>query len=118
MDVSVFSFGFKHGIPAEVDLMIDVRFLPNPFYDPEMRTLTGNDKKVTDFVLKNPTTQEFTKAWIALHRRETRAVRYEEARALIVVGLPGSGFGGHPKGESMELVEGKALPGVEALLDA
>jgi len=41
------------------------------------------------------------RAWIALHRRETRAVRYEEARALIVVGLPGSGFGGHPKGESM-----------------
>ena len=66
MDVSVFSFGFKHGLPTEVDLMIDVRFLPNPFYDPEMRTLTGNDKKVTDFVLKNPATQEFTKAWFRL----------------------------------------------------
>ena len=45
MEVHVFSFGFKHGLPAEADLMIDVRFLPNPFYDPEMRTLTGLDKR-------------------------------------------------------------------------
>ena len=66
MDVSVFSFGFKHGLPAEADLMIDVRFLPNPFYDPEMRTLTGNDKKVADFVLDNSVTQEFMKAWFRL----------------------------------------------------
>jgi UPF0042 nucleotide-binding protein len=66
MDVSVFSFGFKHGLPSEADLMIDVRFLPNPFYDPEMRTLTGNDKKVADFVLDNSVTQEFMKAWFRL----------------------------------------------------
>ena len=46
LDVNVFSFGFKHGMPSEADLMIDVRFLPNPFYDPEMRHLTGNDEKV------------------------------------------------------------------------
>lgn len=44
MDVHVFSFGFKHGMPVEADIMIDVRFLPNPFYDPEMRTMTGLDK--------------------------------------------------------------------------
>ena len=48
MDVHVFSFGFKHGMPVEADIMIDVRFLPNPFYDPEMRTMTGLDKKVSD----------------------------------------------------------------------
>ena len=47
MDVHVFSFGFKHGMPVEADIMIDVRFLPNPFYDPEMRTMTGLDKKVS-----------------------------------------------------------------------
>ena len=63
MEVSVFSFGFKHGMPVEADLMIDVRFLPNPFYDPEMRTLTGNDARVADFVLKNPTTEKFLDAW-------------------------------------------------------
>ena len=63
MEVSVFSFGFKHGMPVEADLMIDVRFLPNPFYDPVMRTLTGKDQLVADFVLNNPTTEKFMEAW-------------------------------------------------------
>lgn len=63
MDVNIFSFGFKHGLPAEADLMIDVRFLPNPFYDPEMRNLTGNDEKVARYVLGHPTTKEFMVAW-------------------------------------------------------
>ena len=63
MEVHVFSFGFKHGLPVEADLMIDVRFLPNPFYDPEMRTMTGLDRKVSDFVLDHPKTQEFMEAW-------------------------------------------------------
>lgn len=63
MEVSVFSFGFKHGMPVEADLMIDVRFLPNPFYDPVMRTLTGKDQLVADFVLENPTTERFMDAW-------------------------------------------------------
>ena len=63
MEVSVFSFGFKHGMPVEADLMIDVRFLPNPFYDPVMRTLTGKDRLVADFVLSNPMTERFMDAW-------------------------------------------------------
>lgn len=66
LDVRVFSFGFKHGMPAEADLMIDVRFLPNPFYDPEMRRLTGNDAKVANYVLGQPITQDFLKAWYHL----------------------------------------------------
>ena len=45
---------------------LSVRFLPNPFYDPEMRTMTGLDKKVSDFVLDHPKTQEFWKAWTRL----------------------------------------------------
>lgn len=66
MDVHVFSFGFKHGLPVEADLMIDARFLPNPFYDPEMRTLTGLDEKVSNFVIDHPKTQEFLDAWFRL----------------------------------------------------
>ncbi len=66
MDVNVFSFGFKHGLPAEADLIIDVRFLPNPFYDPEMRNLTGLDEKVSTFVLERPETKAFLKAWYEL----------------------------------------------------
>ena len=63
MEVNVFSFGFKHGMPVEADLMIDVRFLPNPFYDPELRNLTGLDEKVSSFVLGRPETERFLESW-------------------------------------------------------
>ncbi|QWT17203.1 RNase adapter RapZ [Collinsella sp. zg1085] len=66
MDVHVFSFGFKHGMPVEADLMIDVRFLPNPFYDPAMRTLTGLDQAVSSFVLEHEVTKGFLNAWFQL----------------------------------------------------
>lgn len=66
LSVSVYSFGFKHGSPLDADLVIDVRFLPNPYYDPEMRTMTGLDKKVRDYVLYNSTTETFLKRWKAL----------------------------------------------------
>ncbi len=46
MDASVFSFGFKNGLPVEADLMIDVRFLPNPYYSQSLRPLTGLDRPV------------------------------------------------------------------------
>ena len=64
--VSVYSFGFKHGNPADADLVIDVRFLPNPFYDPRMRTLTGLDEPVRNYVLRNGDTERFVKAWKGL----------------------------------------------------
>lgn len=48
--VTVMSFGFKHGIPADADLVFDVRFLPNPFYIDELKHKTGNDKEVQDYV--------------------------------------------------------------------
>ncbi|KAF1086135.1 glmZ(sRNA)-inactivating NTPase [Sporotomaculum syntrophicum] len=57
--ISVISFGFKYGIPLDSDLVIDVRFLPNPFYDPAMRPLSGNEPVVRDFVFNSPVTIEF-----------------------------------------------------------
>lgn len=63
LSVSVYSFGFKHGAPLDADLVIDVRFLPNPYYDPEMRTMTGLDEKVRDYVLYNSDTEAFLKRW-------------------------------------------------------
>ena len=66
LSVSVYSFGFKHGSPLDADVVIDVRFLPNPYYDPEMRTMTGLDQKVRDYVLYNNDTQNFLKHWKAL----------------------------------------------------
>lgn len=59
--VSVVSFGFKYGIPADADLIFDVRFLPNPYYVDDLKKLTGNDKDVYDFVMENENAQEFLK---------------------------------------------------------
>lgn len=49
--VTVMSFGFKHGIPSDADLVLDVRFLPNPFYIEELKYKTGNDREVQEYVL-------------------------------------------------------------------
>ena len=49
--VNIVSFGFKHGLPADVDLVFDVRFLPNPYYIDELKEKTGNDKEVRDYVM-------------------------------------------------------------------
>lgn len=64
--VTVYSFGFKHGAPLDADLVMDVRFLPNPYYDPELRGYTGLDQPVRDFVMLRDETIEFKKRWHAL----------------------------------------------------
>ncbi|MGL4821260.1 MAG: RNase adapter RapZ [Bacilli bacterium] len=57
--VNFVSFGFKHGVPIDVDIMFDVRFLPNPFYIEHMRPLTGKDREVYDYVMEFKETQKF-----------------------------------------------------------
>jgi UPF0042 nucleotide-binding protein len=57
--INVLSFGFKHGIPSDADLVFDVRFLPNPYYIDELKHKTGNDKPVQDYVKSFPACQEF-----------------------------------------------------------
>ncbi|SDB43200.1 UPF0042 nucleotide-binding protein [Pseudobutyrivibrio sp. YE44] len=57
--VTIISFGFKYGIPEDADLVFDVRFLPNPYYDVELRPFTGNDQPIKDFVLKYDEAQTF-----------------------------------------------------------
>ena len=57
--VTVMSFGFKHGIPADADLVFDVRFLPNPFYIDELKHKTGNDPEVKSYVMGNPEAEIF-----------------------------------------------------------
>jgi UPF0042 nucleotide-binding protein len=59
MTVSLMSFGFKHGTPLDVDTLLDVRFLPNPHYDPELRPLTGHDARVREAVLGSKDCNEF-----------------------------------------------------------
>ena len=59
MTVSLISFGFKHGTPLDVDTLLDVRFLPNPHYDPDLRPLTGHDAPVREAVLGSADCQQF-----------------------------------------------------------
>ena len=57
--LNVMSFGFKNGVPQEADWVLDVRFLPNPFYVPSLKDLTGRNKKVRDYVLSSPEAEKF-----------------------------------------------------------
>ena len=71
--VHIFSFGFKHGVPIDADFVADVRFLPNPFWVPDLRELTGLDKPVSDYVLASPGATAFLDA-------------YEQALAVAIEG--------------------------------
>ena len=76
VDLQVISFGFKHGVPLEADLVFDVRFMENPFYVPDLRPLTGPDGPVRDFVLRQPVTERF----LALPPRLLRVRRSRPTR--------------------------------------
>ena len=57
--ITVLSFGFKYGIPSDADLVFDVRFLPNPYYEQALRPLTGNDRSIQEYVMKNGDGRKF-----------------------------------------------------------
>lgn len=59
LHITIMSFGYKYGIPLDTDLLMDVRFLPNPYYSKELRNLTGKDSKVAQYVFKFDTSNEF-----------------------------------------------------------
>lgn len=64
--IEVMSFGFKYGLPLDADLVFDVRFLPNPYYLPELRDLTGLDQPVYDYVMSQPESEDFYKHLLGL----------------------------------------------------
>ena len=68
LTITVLSFGFKYGIPADADLVFDVRFLPNPFYVTDLRELTGRDAPVRDFVMEYDVAREFTDRLVEMIR--------------------------------------------------
>ena len=59
--IKIMSFGYKYGIPAEINFLQDVRFLPNPFYVDALKPLTGNDREVYDYVMSSDKAVEFRK---------------------------------------------------------
>lgn len=66
LSITVYSFGFKNSAALDADVVIDVRFLPNPYWDVEMRPLSGLDAPVHDFVMGRPETKDFLEKWYAL----------------------------------------------------
>lgn len=80
------SFGYKYGVPLDADLLFDVRFLPNPFYDPDLRPLTGLDQPVRDFVIQSVDYEEFWNHLVGL--LDFLFPRYvAEGKAHLTVGI-------------------------------
>ena len=65
-EITVMSFGYKHGVPIDADIMLDVRFLPNPFFVPELKEFTGNDQPVITFLETNQEVNETVARFTAL----------------------------------------------------
>ena len=101
--VELVSFGFKHGLPSDADLVWDVRFLPNPFYVEGLRASTGLAPAVRDYVLENPASERFLE--IALEYLKFSLPQYErEGKSYLTVGVGCTG--GHHR--SVVLVESLA----------
>ncbi len=87
---NVVSFGFKYGLPVDADLVVDVRFLPNPYWIPELREQTGRDQEVRDYVLSQDDATAFLDQYAAILRIIGAGYRRESKRYLtLAVGCTG-----------------------------
>ena len=86
LTLTFMSFGFKYGLPLEADMVLDVRCLPNPFYIPELKPLTGNDQAVRDYVLSSPDTQGLLQYALKLLDFTVPLYR-KEGKSELVVGI-------------------------------
>lgn len=90
LQVTVMSFGFKYGLPTDADVVADMRFLPNPFWTPELRPLTGEDERVSDFVLAQEGAAEFFEHFVSALRPVLAGYQRENKRhATIALGCTG-----------------------------
>lgn len=88
--VTVMSFGFKYGLPTDADLVADARFLPNPFWVPELKALTGRDEKVREFVLGQPGASDFINGYASALAPVFAGYQRENKRhATIAIGCTG-----------------------------
>ncbi len=86
LQVAVESFGFKHGLPLDADIVMDVRFLPNPHWEDDLRPLTGHDRKVRDYVLETAAGSNFVEQFDAM--LATLLPQYEsEGRSYLTVAI-------------------------------
>jgi UPF0042 nucleotide-binding protein len=90
LQITVMSFGFKYGLPSDADLVADMRFLPNPFWQEALRQFTGEDQEVSDFVLGQPGAEEFITNYLSALKPVLRGYVQENKRyATIAVGCTG-----------------------------
>jgi UPF0042 nucleotide-binding protein len=88
--VTVMSFGYKYGLPTDVDMVADVRFLPNPFWIPELRPHTGLDAEVAEFVFEQEGAREFLDAYAAALKPVLAGYQRENKRhATVAIGCTG-----------------------------
>lgn len=88
--VTVQSFGFKHGAPADADIVVDMRFLPNPFWIPELRPFRGTDGPVSDYVLAQPGAQAFLSGFVSMFHSMLPGYQQEgKSFVTIAVGCTG-----------------------------
>ncbi|WP_370892982.1 RNase adapter RapZ [Janibacter sp. GXQ6167] len=88
--LAVMSFGFKYGVPLDSDFVFDMRFLPNPFWVPELRAHTGREQAVSDYVMSQPGAHEFIDAVVSLFVPVTAGyIRENRSYATIAVGCTG-----------------------------
>ncbi len=86
LSILLISFGFKYGVPENLDLLFDVRFMPNPYFIPELKALSGLDIEVSEFVLKQPVTVEFLELTYSF--LDFLLPKYiEEGRTYLVIGF-------------------------------
>ena len=90
LTVTVLSFGFKYGLPTDADMVADARFLPNPFWIPELKSLTGRDAPIRDYVLGQPGAGEFIRDYaLALGPVFAGYKRENKRHATIAIGCTG-----------------------------
>ena len=90
LQITVMSFGFKYGLPSDADLVADMRFLPNPFWQESLRPFTGEDQEVSDFVLSQTGAQEFVTNYLQALKPVLHGYLNENKRyATIAIGCTG-----------------------------
>lgn len=90
LKLTIQSFGFKYGTPTDADLIVDMRFIPNPFWQEELRALTGHDGQVSEYVLNQPGVQEFLEHYLkALHVVFDGFQRENKRHAMLAIGCTG-----------------------------
>lgn len=113
--VTVLSFGFKYGIPVDADMVADVRFLPNPYWDEQLRPLTGQDPSVSQSVLERPGAQEFI-----AHFQDLLDITHEgylrEGKRLITVAIGCTGGKHRSVAMSEALAERLRSSGLDAVV--